>query len=464
MENFISEGSSYYLGVYGNFEPAPFFRVGLFRIAVLSTMSTQASFTVKNSSGINTFNLSGEHVEISMSSLQNVITERGIGNKAILVSSEADRFSLIAYDEEFTSADAYKTLACVRLPIEQYYEYYAVSVPAARIPVEIVDYGDYEVDDSIEPIRGNSVFLIITCEADTELNITLTQDVGMNAPDIEIPPNGFSRNIPTSIKLANVGSTLLFSSEDDLSGSRITSNRPLTLISGHQCGSVPRDKNYCDHMAEQVPPTATWGTQFLTAPIDGRRGFDVFKVIAAEDNTRVEFFCNPGSTLDVLTLSKGTFANISVDFTLYCFVSSSRPVLLVQFAVGSSVDNMFAGDPFMVIIPPIDQYKSSYNIWMFRNSDSFPENFYVNLLVPEGTNTTDILMNGMRLASDISFNPIRSSSQFRGQAAQVKISNGLYNFTHVNSSSTFNLIAYWGSFRSGSGYFGGMTQKPITSK
>ena len=455
MENFISEGSSYYLGVYGNFEPAPFFIVGLFRLAVLSTMSTLASFTVKNSSGINSFNLSGEHVEISMSSLQNVITDRGVGNKAILVRSETDRFSIIAYDEEFTSADAYKTLACVRLPIEQYYEYYAVSVPAARIPVEIVDYGDYEVDDSIEPIRGNSVFLIITCEADTELNITLTQDVSSN---------GSNHNITTSIKLSNVGSTLLFSSEDDLSGSRITSNRPLTLISGHQCGSVPSNKNYCDHMAEQVPPTATWGTQFLTAPIDGRRGFDVFKVIAAEDNTMVEFFCNPGSTRDVLTLSKGAFANISVDFTLYCFVSSNRPVLLVQFAIGSSVDNMFAGDPFMVIIPPIDQYKSSYNIWMFRNSDSFPENFYVNLLVPEGTDATDILMNGMRLASDISFNPIRSGSQFRGQAAQVKISNGLYNFTHVNSSSTFNLIAYWASFRSGSGYFGGMTQKPITSK
>ncbi len=153
---------------------------------------------------------------------------------------------------------------------------------------------------------------------------------------------------------------------------------------------------------------------------------------------------------------------MSVNYSVYCFVSSNKPILLVQFAVGSSIDSKVRGDPFMVIIPPIEQYKSSYSLWIFRHTNNFLESFYVNLLVPEGTEISGIMMNGQMLDSKIKFTPILGN-QRHGWAAQLEISNGFYNFTHSNSSN-FNVIAYWASFRSGSGYFGGMNQIPIACK
>ena len=45
----------------------------------------------------------------------------------------------------------------------------------------------------------------------------------------------------------------------DLSGTKIVSNYPLTVIGGHQCATVPVLYFYCDPIATQVPPTINWG-------------------------------------------------------------------------------------------------------------------------------------------------------------------------------------------------------------
>ena len=43
--------------------------------------------------------------------------------------------------------------------------------------------------------------------------------------------------------------TFMIESNHDLSGSKILSSKPLSVISGHQCGNVPQSKGYFDHMA-----------------------------------------------------------------------------------------------------------------------------------------------------------------------------------------------------------------------
>jgi len=463
MEDFVSEGTNYYIGIFGNLQPPFFFRIGLFRLAMLPSSLRPSSFTVTGPSGSTNIISNDQFVQANLSSIENKVSD-GVGiDKSVLVQSKKDRFSMIAYNEEFSSADAYKVLPCVRLPVNQYYEYYAVSVPVANVPVALEDYElDYELDNSFEPIRGNSVLLIVTCEADTELNITLTQDSGTHAA-----LGRFARGIPELINLSKSGSTLLLSSENDLSGSRILSNKPVTVISGHECASVPYDQNYCDHLAEQIPPTVTWGKEFLTAPIQGRAEFDIFKVVAAESNTIVDFFCNSVYSVNFKHISldyNGDHANVSVNSSMYCYVSSNRPVLLVQFAVGSALDKTAEGDPFMVIIPPMEQYKSDYSLWMFKNTNNLQETFYVNILVPDGVDTSGLQMNGNTLDSAVTFRTIRSGEQQRGRAAQMIISDGFFTFNHSDPSATFNVIAYWSSFRSSSGYFGGMTQRPISSK
>ena len=62
----------------------------------------------------------------------------------------------------------------------------------------------------------------------------------------------------------------------------------------------------------------------------------------------------------------------------YCAIESSKPLLVVQFALGREIDN--AGDPFMMIIPAIEQYDNDYNIFM---PHEFSRQFVTVFVTPE---------------------------------------------------------------------------------
>ncbi len=58
--------------------------------------------------------------------------------------------------------------------------------------------------------------------------------------------------------------------DNDLTGTRITSSKPLSVFSGSDCANVPQGKGGCDHLVEQVPPTVTWwGSKFFVASLEG---------------------------------------------------------------------------------------------------------------------------------------------------------------------------------------------------
>ena len=49
------------------------------------------------------------------------------------------------------------------------------------------------------------------------------------------------------------GQTLYFdASLIDLTGTHIVSNKPLTVISGHECGQIPLGVDYCEHMTQHI--------------------------------------------------------------------------------------------------------------------------------------------------------------------------------------------------------------------
>lgn len=404
--------------------------------------------------------------EVSMDADQVSLQSDDVRNRAIVVQSlNGDPLSVVGYAEEFTSSDTFKVLPCVYLPVESY-EYYAISVPVAqvaRVPSEDVG-EDYVYDNEFVPSIGNSAMVIVTTEEDTELTISLTQSVDITAQDLldQVPVGKFDVGVPVNLQFSSAAQTLYIASEDDLTGSRITSNKPIAFISGHECGTIPNKFEYCDQLLEQVPPTATWGRSFITCPIAGREAHDVFKVIASQDDSVVNVSCNDDQPSQAFDLKKGEFTSFEVLSTIHCYVSSNRPILLVQYSIVSSVDGVFQGDPFMVIVPPVEQYRSSYYINVLSASNLAPETYYINILLPEGASSSGLRMNGSPL-DDVSFTSVPCSSRVGscGSSAQVSIQSGQHTLAHENSSVVFNAIVYWVSYRAGTGYFAGMTQRPI---
>ena len=469
MINFEAEGNKFFLGYFSNYIPPGHFVLNKARLFVNPTESLQSSFMLNVSGTVS--NLTAP-TEVQMNANDVSIVSDNIRDRAIIIQSMDDSpLSVVGYAEEFTSSDTWKVLPNVYLPVMNY-EYYAISVSIARIPIDPEEDYDYEGEEFLPPI-GNSVIIIITSEKDTEITINLNRDVRITAPDLlqQIPEGEFKADVPVTIQLPNEAQTLSLTSVEDLTGSRITSNKPLTLISGHECGTVPDNIQFCDHLVEQIPPTATWGESFITCPTAQRNAYDLFKVVASRDDTVVNVSCTGERPFEILTLQKGDFDNINVSSSTYCYITSNRPVLVVQFSVVSSVDNVFRGDPFMVIIPPIEQYRSRYSLNTFLASDQQLLNFeinFINVLLPENIDPNGFRLNGNTVTQEFTSIPCDSRmgpmSPACGSAAQILITDGQFNITHEDPSATLNAVVYLWSYRTGSGYFAGMTQNPIACK
>ena len=297
-------------------------------------------------------------------------------DKGICVRSlDGQGLSVVALTEEFTSAETFRVLPCVFLP-NQGYEYFVVSVQ--RPPA----------DPNVDPPEERSAFAIIPSENQTYINLTLTRRVDISdAPDLvrQIGSEAIEIGQPVAITL-DQRQSLYISSLSDLSGSRVVTNKPVAFITGHECGNIPRNFTFCDQMVEQIPPTATWGYDFLTAPISNRTGRDVFKAVSSLGSGSFTGSCflpsgEFGQDISFAFERAGQPVEFQVRSDEYCYFNSTFPTLLLQFSTGNGVDDVLNGDPFMVMVPPIQQYQNSFLLSTFV-SQVVQGNNYLNIFVP----------------------------------------------------------------------------------
>lgn len=158
----------------------------------------------------------------------------------------------------------------------------------------------------------------------------------------------------------------------DLSGTHITSSRPVGLISFHMRTMIPStSQNGQDHLAEMLPPVSSWGKKFITAELErGTNRGDYFRIVAASNNTH--FTCNwydklsgqpIGTTSnallkagDVWTYYEGNIGTPPAkSIRGIAYWTADKPVLLMQYSYSTGWDNANM-DPFMFVVPPLEQY------------------------------------------------------------------------------------------------------------
>lgn len=223
----------------------------------------------------------------------------------------------------------------------------------------------------------------------------------------------------------------------DLSGSRVTSTKPISLFGGNTAARVPVDVLAADHLIEQLPPTSAWGSRFATVPLATRTGGDTFRVMARQADTQVRI----NGTL-VATLAAGRFYEAIL--TASSLIEASAPVLVAQYSNGSAQDGV-PSDPFMMLIPPIEQYLSDYTL--STPSDGININ-YANLIIPSDAVGT-LRMDGAPLP--VTFTAIGSSGL---SGARIPISVGSHRF---QATKPFGLAIYGFADFDSYGYFGGMS-------
>jgi outer membrane autotransporter protein len=223
--------------------------------------------------------------------------------------------------------------------------------------------------------------------------------------------------------LLNQGQTYLYDSNTELTGSRITSDKPITVFSGNKCTDVPSTAGACDHIVEQMPNVALLSNSYVLAqtPRTGESG-NVFRVINAEYvPTEVKI-----DGVVVATLSEGEFYEGRLGGGIQ--IDADHKVLVAQYLVGQSEANGESTDPAMTIVPGKDQWLKSYVFSTPSGVAAFPTDF-ISIII----STTDIAtltVDGI-LASPSLFNPLGSTA-FSFGSIDVSLTEGAFSITAAN--------------------------------
>jgi hypothetical protein len=212
-----------------------------------------------------------------------------------------------------------------------------------------------------------SQFDIVATQDHTSLLITLTADTR----------GGHRKGETFSVELQKGDVYQMQGSADlhrsgDLTGSLITSDKPVAFFVGHSCAQIPPDVSFCNHLIEEEPPIPSWGRQFYVSRYKDKQQY-VIRVMASEDNTEV--FVNNRL---VGKYKAGEFYedNHAVENAL---VTASKPVLVTEFAQSSTADSIQVGDPMMMLITPTEQFLKYYR---FLTPIQGEWHHYINLVVP----------------------------------------------------------------------------------
>ena len=351
-----------------------------------------------------------------------------------------------------------------------------LALPCHRYPV--VDYRYFVFSTFTQEIRGTfqSRFLIVACEDDTMVTLQPTQQ-------IQVEPDLSGQAVPLPIQpgdtmdiTLNRLQTAQFNSVNDLTGTIIISNNPISVFVGHECGQVPGDITSCDHLVEQVPPDATWGTQFFTVPLDVRESGERYRIGTITDNNQVNITCTTeGQTVPHLqrtvtirsqpvgqnyvqfdTIGDNTFGVTFGYRRDFCCIETAKPAIVMMYSKGQSVDEItlpgfpgFQGDSFMLLVPPVSQYSNDYTVTTTARQLGTDFVGYIGYALPSRYFDNSIVSRNALMINETVFAPVSgyhpiycSNGEICGFGAYSRLPLGDHEVTYNISGAAMMLYVY----------------------
>ena len=318
--------------------------------------------------------------------------------------------------------------------LDDQYEYYTLSIPST-------------IDEYL------SGFLLVAFKPNTYITIypsvplSIPQDAqDQNSDNIMVLP-GENHTV-----ILHRRQTLYISKNGgaDITGTRIVSDKPLTVISGHEAGSA--HNGTLEPVAQQIPPTQLWGNRFMIAPFNASTEGSVIKILAAKDNTRIQYECG-GVSKVLFIASKGDNNQFIVPLNAHCYIEANNSVLVGQFRYSTGVD---VGDTVMILVPSIDQYSNDilFSTHNTTASSSSIIDHYITIIVPvEYYKPNAIYYDDMPIESS-EWTPIYYNNQIKGYGSSFEIVPTLkqHRVHRIDTGAYFFVIAYGFSINRAYGY------------
>lgn len=194
---------------------------------------------------------------------------------------------------------------------------------------------------------------------DAEAMVTVTSRPGTKAKGAP----GIKQDGSGALKL-NLGDVLQVVAGDDgdLTGAWIQTDKPVQVFGGHECGNVPQDQGFCDHMEEMMLPASQLGAEYVVVPpmrrtMMAERRAQVVRVIATDGATNLTY--DPPQMGAPATIpGTGEFVELPPSAELYA-LTADKPVVVAQYMVGSTIDND-KSDPAMLVALPTSRFHTQH--------------------------------------------------------------------------------------------------------
>lgn len=273
---------------------------------------------------------------------------------------------------------------------------------------------------------GASDFGVLATEDNTSVTITPTADI-FGRPAAQ----------PWTFVLRQGQSYRVTSPDGDFTGTKVTSDKPIAVVGGAVGPDIPQGFCCSDDIIEEMTPISLWGRHFVSMPLATRSGGDTFRFLASEDHTVVSVNGNV-----VATLNQGQFHEQLIQGP--AVILGSKPILVAQFANSQEFDQT-TGDPFMSLVPPVEEFGGNYLLdaltlagtrhyweepgWTYYggydpSNPGVEYSSYLNLIV-YGNGTNSISLDGNLLPPD-SFQAIGNSGYF---GTELAVSNTAHRIT-----------------------------------
>lgn len=350
--------------------------------------------------------LPGEATSVAIPNSAEVTTTDGVINRGIRVSSDKP-VRVYGLNRAASTTDAYTAL------------------PVAALGTR------YRIMAHSGGLSGSQVG-VVAAEDNTVIRVRPQTAVRSRAAGVEYT---------VTLQALEVYQLQSSSSSQDVTGTLISSDKPVAVFGGHKCAFVPASVRACDHLVEQMIPTSAWGREFTTLPLETRANGDTFRILADQDGTTVTI--DNGTSTTPVTLAAGEFHERILDGVHR--ITSDKPILVAQFANGQEFDNR-TGDPFMMLIPAAEQFLRSYTF----STVPVGSLHYVNVIAPATDADAGLIVLDGAPINASSFTAI-PNSPFK--CAKLSISQGVHTMSAPNP---FGIYVYgFGNFDS-YGYPGGL--------
>jgi len=231
------------------------------------------------------------------------------------------------------------------------------------------------------------------------------------------------------------GDVLSFASNgdnQDISGSYITSSKPVGVVSGNQCANIPGGVAFCDFISEMEIPTYTWGLEYHVTPFFGRKKNPIIRIYAKEENTTVY-----RDGVQWLVLPRGNrmidngFAERRSDDSVprSVVISADKPIYVVEYNTGQADDGI-SSDPFQLVLTPLEQYQNEI-VFCTPGAKGGKNNFkkhYVNLIYQVAADSTipDDLEFAIVNNGQFEWNKVTTFGENPGQIFGVPVNGATY--------------------------------------